>query len=119
ARARERPPLVVGVAGVDAGPAENDLHVNVRLAKSVAQPRSADSRSRSRYASRSQTSRCGCSRSSISRYLAKPGFVIGVSLKAAFMSPELLIRRRAIAIGTFSLPWKSLLATSESIFICT
>ena len=29
------------------------------------------------------------------------------------------MRRRAIAIATFSLPWKYLLATAESIFIST
>src|SRR5947199_4002014 len=47
------------------------------------------------------------------------GLVIGISDSAAFTSPPVLIRRRAIAIATFSLPWKYLLATSEDICIFT
>src|SRR3954447_2378931 len=44
---------------------------------------------------------------------------MGIRLSAAFMSPLDLIRRRAIAIGTFSLPWKYLFAVSEDIVMRT
>src|SRR3979490_835415 len=47
------------------------------------------------------------------------GLVIGISDSAAFTSPPVLIRRRAMAMATFSLPWKYLLATSDDIFIFT
>jgi len=32
--------------------------------------------------------------------------VIGIRASAFFTFPEVLMRRRAIAIATFSLPWK-------------
>src|SRR6266480_1335104 len=44
---------------------------------------------------------------------------MGISDSAAFTSPPVLILRRAMAMATFSLPWKYLLATSEDIFIRT
>src|SRR5918999_1708709 len=47
------------------------------------------------------------------------GFVIGIRLSAAFPSPPDLIRLRASATATFSLPWKYLLAVSEDIAILT
>ena len=50
---------------------------------------------------------------------AKTGFVMGIRASAALTSPPDLIRRRAIAIATFSLPWKYLLAVSEDIAIFT
>ena len=42
-----------------------------------------------------------------------------MSASAALTSPPVLMRRRAIAIATFSLPWKYLLAVSEDIVIRT
>ncbi len=45
--------------------------------------------------------------------------MIGTSDSAFFTSPDVLMRRRAIAIAMFSFPWKYLLATAESIFIST
>src|SRR3954462_14424341 len=42
-----------------------------------------------------------------------------MSASAALTSPPVLIRRRAIAMATFSLPWKYLLAVSEDIAILT
>ena len=42
-----------------------------------------------------------------------------MSASAALTSPPVLIRRRAIAIATFSLPWKYLFAVSEDIVIRT
>src|ERR671933_348308 len=44
---------------------------------------------------------------------------MGMSASAFFTLPLVLIFRRAIAIATFSLPWKYLFATSESIVIFT
>jgi hypothetical protein len=42
-----------------------------------------------------------------------------MSASAFFTLPLVLMRRRAIAIATFSLPWKYLLAMSEFISILT
>src|SRR5215218_4886669 len=66
-----------------------------------------------------QTTRCGYSSSIIARYCAKTGLVTGMSASAAFTSPPDLMRRRAIAIATFSLPWKYLFAVSDDIAIFT
>ena len=45
--------------------------------------------------------------------------VIGIRARAALTSPPVLMRRRAIAIATFSLPWKYLFAVWEDMDIVT
>jgi hypothetical protein len=54
----------------------------------------------------SYSTRCGYSCSSIARYRAYTGLVIGISARAFFTLPAVLMRRRAMAIAMFSLPWK-------------